>query len=221
MSPVLAGTLTVRRPKHRRRPILDPKMEAVLARLVAESPNGVLAKTQAVKLPYLVDVVATHALGQPITSGRYSPWAHGVVATEVYDLITSARYGGEPLEGTPFAVEEPMGFEDRQTLVLQGDVPDLLTEEEAEVVDFVAIQFGGLDASRLGRLTKQMNSHVKTWPSPGKAVRLNEPAYEVLPVGFDEVDAEIALERLRAIEKDPDRLISGAELDKELAEILR
>lgn len=211
----------MKRHAHRRRPVLAPKLEAVLARLIAESPNGELAKTQAVKLPYLVDVVAQHVLGHRITSGRYAPWAHGVVATEIYDLITSARFGGEPLEGTPFEVYEPPGFEDRQTVALMSEAPDLLTEEEAEVVDFVAIQYARLDASRLGQLTKQMNPHIATWPSPGKAVRVNEPAYEALPVGFDEVDAEIALERLRAIEEDPDRMVSGAELEKELSEILR
>ena len=211
----------MKRRTHRRRPVLDPKMEAVLARLIAESPNGELAKTQAVKLPYLVDVVAQHVLGRRITSGRYAPWAHGVVATEIYDLITSARYGGEPLEGTPFEAYEPPGFEDRQTVALAAEAPDLLTEEEAEVVDFVAIQYARLEPSRLGQITKAMNPHITTWPSPGKPVKINEPAYEVLPVGFDEVDAEIALERLRAIEKDPDRLISGAELEKELSEIHR
>lgn len=210
----------MKRRMHRRRPVLDPKMEAVLARLVAESPNGELAKTQAVKLPYIVDVVAHHVLGHRVTSGRFQPWAHGVVATEVYDLITSARYGGEPLEGTPFEVYEPPGFEDRQTIRLADDVPDFLTEDEAEVVDFVAVQYARLDASSLGQLTKQMNPHIKSWPSPGKAVRLNEPAYEELPVAFGEVDAEIAAMRLRAIEEDPSRLVSGDELEKELTEIV-
>lgn len=211
----------MKRRTHRRRPVLDPKMEAVLARLIVESPNGELAKTQAVKLPYLVDVVAQHVLGHRITSGHYAPWAHGVVATEVYDLITSARYGGEPLAGMPFEVYEPPGFEDRQTVTLAGEAPDLLTEEEAEVVAFVAIQYARLDASRMGQLTKQMNPHIANWPSPGKPVRINEPAYEALPVGFDEVDAEIALERLRAIEQDPDDLVSRADLEKELSQILR
>lgn len=211
----------MKRRTHRRPPVLDPKMEAVLARLIAESPNGELAKTQAVKLPYLVDVVAQHVLGRRITNGRYAPWAHGVVATEIYDLITSARYGGEPLEGTPFEVYDPLGFEDRQTVTVAAEIPDLLTEEEAEVVDFVAAQYARLEPSRLGQLTKQMNPHIRSWPSPGKPVRVNEPAYDALPVGFDEVDAEIALERLRAIEDDPDYLVSDAELEKELSEILR
>lgn len=194
-------------------------MEAVLARLVAESPNGELEKTQAVKLPYLVDVVAEHVLGRRITGGRYAPWAHGVVATEIYDLITSARYGGEPLESTPFEVHEPRGFEDRQTIVLTRGAPDLLTEEEAEVVDFVAAQYARLDSSPLGLLTKKMNPHIRSWPS-SRAVRVNEKAYEELPVGFDDVDAEIALERMRALEAEPDRLVRGAELERELAEIL-
>lgn len=211
----------MRRPKHRRRPVLDPKSEAVLARLISESPNGELAKTQAVKLPYLVDVVAQHVLGRRLTAGRYAPWEHGVVATEVYDLITSGRYGGEPLEGTPFEVYEPPGFEDRQTVTLTAAVPDLLTEEESDVVDFVAIQYGRMDTAKLGKLTKAMNPHVKSWPSPGKAVQVNEPAYEALPIGFDDVDTEIALQRLREIKEDPDRLVSGPELDKELAEFLR
>lgn len=218
LSPIL-GAMVVKRRRHRRRPSLDAKMEAVLARLVAESPHGELAKTQAVKLPYLVDVVAEHVLGRRITDGRYAPWAHGVVATEIYDLITSARYGGEPLDATPFQVFEPRGFEDRQTLALKDAVPDLLTEEEAEVVDFVAIQYGRLDPSPLGLLTKRMNPQIRSWPS-SKAVRISERAYEELPIGFDEVDAEIALERMRALEAEPDRLVSGPQLEKELAEIL-
>ncbi len=48
-----------------RGPTLDPKLKAVLARLCEK--RGSLFKTQAVKLPYLVDVVATHVLGESIT----------------------------------------------------------------------------------------------------------------------------------------------------------
>ena len=40
---------------------------------------GSVNKTQAVKLPYLVDTVAARVLGRPITSAAYETWRHGVV----------------------------------------------------------------------------------------------------------------------------------------------
>lgn len=206
------------RRRHKRRPILDPKMEAVLARLIAESEGEELFKTQAVKLPYLVDVVASQILGQRITQGRYEAWDHGVVATEVYDLITDARHGGEALEGTPFEVAEPAGYEDRQIVHLGDGAPDRLTADEEEIVDFVALQYARLDSSTLGLLTKKMNGHVRSWPS-SKPVRLHEAAYEHLPIKWGEVDLEIAHRRLEQIEREPERLVSGDDLDRELAEI--
>lgn len=150
---------------HRRQPDLDPKTEAVLVRLVMETPGRSLQKTKAVKEPYIVDVVAQHVLGRLITRATYEPWEHGVVATEIYGLVTSARYGGEsgPLEHSPFLVEEPAGFEDRQNLLLKPEASDeILSDEEREIVDFVVVQYGLLSPTELGKVTKVLNDHIAT-----------------------------------------------------------
>src|SRR5436305_431780 len=64
---------------------MNPKLTAVLARLCERL--GPLFSTQAVKLPYLVDVIANQVLGQPIANGTYQTWEHGVVAKEVFRFI--------------------------------------------------------------------------------------------------------------------------------------
>lgn len=208
------------RKRHKRHPVLDPKMESVLVRLLSEV--GELSKTQAVKLPYLVDVVAFKVLGHRITEGKYEPWQYGVVATEVYDLITDARHGGEALDDTPFEVEEPRGYEDRQILRLAkgSNGAEALTDEEREIVEFVGIQYAHMSPSDLGELTKEMNPHVKNWPS-GRTVHVDARAYEHLPVEWDAVDAEIALQRMKESEDDPGSLLSGPELDAELDKIFQ
>lgn len=195
-------------------------MESVLVRLLSET--GDLSKTQAVKLPYLVDVVAFKILGHRITEGTYEPWQYGVVATEVYDLITDARHGGEALEGTPFAVDEPRGYEDRQILQLgeHADQAATLSNDERDIVEFVAIQYAQMSPSELGRLTKRMNPHIKSWPC-GRTVHVDARAYGHLPVEWDAADAEIALQRIRESDEDPDSLVSGPELDAELDKIFQ
>lgn len=210
--------MTLHRRTRKRRPVLDPKLEAVMAALLEQT--GQLFKTQAVKLPYLVDVVASHVLGRRLTQGHYEAWQHGVVATEVYDLVTNARFGGEALEGTPFQVTEPRGFEDRQVLELAAGGPDILDEDEREVIDFVAVQYGDLAPGRLGHLTKRMNPHIRRWPAAGKQVHFDQTAYEALPVGWDEVDVEIARARRHRIDEDPAYLVTDDELEDELAEIV-
>ncbi len=60
---------------------LDLKTEAVLARLCERL--GFLNKTQAVKLPYLVDVMAKHLLGRRLAETRFEAWDQGVVAPEI------------------------------------------------------------------------------------------------------------------------------------------
>ena len=68
---------------------MNPRMTAVLARLCEQL--GPLFKTQAVKLPYLVDVVAKSVLGHTIANGTYQAWEHGVVAREVYRFMNTKQ----------------------------------------------------------------------------------------------------------------------------------
>lgn len=209
------------RKKHRPNPNLTPRTEAVLA-LLLEVWEEPLPKTTAVKLPYLVDVVAQHVLGGRITDATYEAWDHGVVGTEIYDLITGGRHGGEAARETPFEVENVPGYEDRQLLCLRGAVPEgLLTSEEEDLVEFVAVQYGRLSPSELGRLTKKMNPHVRRWPARGKSVHLGEDAYGALPVPFEENGyVHLARRAMAEIEKDPGRLVSQEEFEREMAEFL-
>lgn len=73
---------------------MNPRLTAVLSRLCERL--GPLFKTQAVKLPYLVDVVAGSVLGHAIADGTYQTWEHGVVAKEVYRFIQRAGAARAP-----------------------------------------------------------------------------------------------------------------------------
>jgi uncharacterized phage-associated protein len=127
----------------------DPKLEAVLAEIC--SRLGTITITKAVKLPYLVDVVAQHALGRRITEGTFQAWDYGVVTREVWDL---AKKGG----GTRFRVGEHFYSEGGRTLALaEESEPAGLTADELAVVGYVVEQFGHLNASDLGDLTKSLN----------------------------------------------------------------
>ncbi|HYU33237.1 MAG TPA: hypothetical protein VEW48_13840 [Thermoanaerobaculia bacterium] len=64
---------------------MNPRLRAVLARLCDRL--GPMYKTQAVKLPYLVDVIAKNTLGHVIAGGTYQAWEHGVVTREVYRFV--------------------------------------------------------------------------------------------------------------------------------------
>ena len=64
---------------------MSPRFRAVLARLCERL--GPMYKTQAVKLPYLVDVISNNLLGHVVAGGTYQAWEHGVVAREVYRFI--------------------------------------------------------------------------------------------------------------------------------------
>ncbi|HEV3460033.1 MAG TPA: hypothetical protein VHG32_26095, partial [Thermoanaerobaculia bacterium] len=69
---------------------LPRRLEAVMVRLC----RGVrLNKTQAVKLPYLVDVLATRHLGKAITEGRHEAWDHGVVTKQAWRHLDRCETG--------------------------------------------------------------------------------------------------------------------------------
>jgi uncharacterized phage-associated protein len=162
-------------------PKMNPKLEAVLSRLCERL--GPLTKTRAVKLPYLVDVVARHVLGHAIARGRYQTWDHGVVTREIYAFMTHT-------DGNDQLTVEDHDFSESGRQVRLRSKPSsglILDEEERQVVDFVADEYGELDAGRLGLLTKAMNSHLEAdvWgsnqqPATGEDAyaRLTESWYE-------------------------------------------
>lgn len=136
---------------------LEPKLEAVLAELCARL-SGQIGITHAVKLPYLVDVVAAATLGHRITSAAYEAWDYGVVAPEVWRFVKHTPGAG------PFETADREYTEGGRELRLSGRPPaGILTEEEREVVALVADRFGKLPAVELGALTKSLNPKVERW----------------------------------------------------------
>ncbi len=153
-------------------PTMNRRLTAVLARLCERL--GPLFKTQAVKLPYLVDVVAKNVLGHPIANATYQTWEHGVVAREVYRFIEH-----EAQESDLFKVSKHPYSEGGKTIKLAGAPRlDPLTPEEVAVVDAVADLYGKMPPEALGYLTKQMNTEVapEEWGSNQRA-SLEEDAY--------------------------------------------
>ncbi len=149
---------------------LPPKLEAVLARLCEQL--GPLTKTKAVKLPYLVDVVAQHALGRRITEGTHQTWDYGVVTREVYRFITHGK--GSSL----FKIKPHNYSEGGLQIDLDRDNAAELADFEREVVDHVADCYGDMDAQSLGLLTKSLNVEldVSAWGSNHEAT-VDEDAY--------------------------------------------
>ncbi|MEA2601194.1 MAG: hypothetical protein QOF89_2186 [Acidobacteriota bacterium] len=158
---------------------LDPKLAAVLARLCER--RGALTKTQAAKLPYLIDVVAKHVLGRRITQASHENWRFGVVASEVWHFAKPGVRG-------PFMIEEQPYSEGRVLVSLVETPPPSsgLPAEEQEIVDFVAEEFGPLDFDELGKLTKAMNLEITNWGSNG-AAKVDEEAYTRLAGRLDRV----------------------------------
>jgi uncharacterized phage-associated protein len=156
---------------------LPPKLEAVLARLCDQL--GPIFKTQAVKLPYLVDVLASRFLDRTITEGRHEAWELGVVTREVYHAISSGKLG--PL----FAIDEHAYSESGRLVRLRekATMAARLTVDELAIVDYVAACYGRLPAEQLGVLTKLLNTELSSdaWGTnaealvgPDAAVRLDE-----------------------------------------------
>ena len=154
---------------------LDPKLAAVLARLCEK--RGALTKTQASKLPYLVDVVANHVGGKRITNASHENWRFGVVASDVWHFAKPGVVG-------PFQVVEQSYAEGRVLISLAAGPIGGLSSDEQVVVDFVADEFGDLDYEDLGKLTKAMNLEVTSWGSNG-AAKIDEDAYARLVGRWD------------------------------------
>jgi uncharacterized phage-associated protein len=136
------------------------KLEAVLGRLLAQCDS--LALTQAVKLPYLVDVVAYRVLGRSIVGATYEAWDYGVVTKEAYRLLKYELPTYLSKSDHPYS-ESGIVFE------LSGNAPDCLSKEEIEVVDAVAEIYGCWSALNLGALTKRMNPQISKWGSNERA----------------------------------------------------
>lgn len=165
-------------------PTLDQELEAVLARLCDRL--GSLCKTQAVKLPYIVDVVAMHVLGRPITKATHQAWMNGVVTKEAYAFVT--HHGDDGVFHVS-AGGPPVGTR----LHLIGKADASLSEEELAVIDFVADEFGHLTFQHLGLLTKRMNTHLSVHEWGANApVAMGEDAYERLSWGWQHVCALIS-----------------------------
>jgi uncharacterized phage-associated protein len=130
---------------------LPAKLQAVLATLCRIL--GPLTKTKAVKLPYLVDVLAYHVLGRAITEGTHQTWEHGVVTREVYQAMSRRAVGHT------FRLRKHHYSESGVLLELADQSTDLDPDEEVVVQD-VAERFGRLDAESLGALTKSLNVHL-------------------------------------------------------------
>lgn len=153
---------------------LAPKLEAVLAQLCTKI--GPLAKTKAVKLPYLVDIVAQHHLGRPVTGSDHQTWDYGVVTREVYRFLTHGSSDDR------FVIEDSPYSEGAVQIRFIGEPISVLTQEESAVVDAVAEIYGSLDAFSLGAMTKSLNTDLSrsdgepVWGSNHRA-HIGEDAY--------------------------------------------
>ena len=189
-----------------RRSASDPRLEAVLARLCQKL--GDLWTTHAVKLPYLVDLVAQHVLGRCITKSHHKAWKLGVVTARAWGLVTKER-GGDHFDvyGDPIVDGVRISLRDESAL-------EELAPEELAIVDFVAKEYGGLSPSELGDLTKEINPEIRHWGGRD-LVPLTEAAYKRLPIWFgeNEADAEIATRVARAVEDGRKQVIPIEDLD--------
>jgi uncharacterized phage-associated protein len=155
---------------------MNPKLTAVLARLCERL--GPLFSTQAVKLPYLVDVVAAQVLGQPIARGTYQTWEHGVVAKEVFRFIKHEV--AETAADALFRIE-PHSYSESGKRIALSDTADLrsaLTPEEIAIVDFIADEYGHIAPEQLGYLTKRLNTEMppEAWGT-NQVAAVNEDAF--------------------------------------------
>lgn len=138
-------------------PSLPPRLEAVMVRLCL---HGKLNKTQAVKLPYLVDVIATRHLGRPITEGQHEAWGYGVVTKQAWRHLDRCGSGDSVfrLKAVPHSEEQRV-----ELLPDASGLDDLLTDEERAIVDYVRDTYGSVPATDLGKMTKIMNPEISRW----------------------------------------------------------
>jgi uncharacterized phage-associated protein len=168
---------------------LPPKLKAVLLRL---GKSATLNTTQAVKLPYFVDVIANYVLGYRITEGTHEAWQYGVVTAEVWRYLNQAN-------DSPILHMEPVPFSEEKRLVIDAEPGPDLTPDEQRIVDFVAEEFTTVRAVDLGRITKLMNPDIPSWGS-SREPDLGEDAYDRMSQDYldmAEAVAAVTLDRLR------------------------
>lgn len=158
----------------------DDRAEAVLARIC--SRVGSVGKTQAVKLPYLADVISKNMFGRLITQGRHETWKHGVVCRPLYELLTHESEARSPFRVRPLPwAEDSYEVSLADESAIDVDLPD----RECAVVDFVADEYARMTARRLGRLTKRLNPESE-W-GQNQLADYGERAYDYLTPGFQEM----------------------------------
>jgi uncharacterized phage-associated protein len=171
---------------------LPPKLEAVLVGLCRKAPKP-LSITQAVKMPYLVDVLAQAVLGRPITEGSHESWKYGVVTSEAWHYLQNLP------EGTPFSVADVPFTEEIRVEAPGASSQTGLSEEEARIVEFVAEEYSYYSAIALGEMTKRMNPQVPSWGA-NRTADVGGDAYERMsPEYLEMVEAvaPLSLQELR------------------------
>src|SRR6185295_1021644 len=177
---------------------LPPKLLAVFIRL-GRSVN--LNVTQAVKLPYLVDVVATHFLGAPITEGTHQGWDKGVVTSQVWHYLTKCE------EPSVFHLE-PVPWSEERRVVIHAETDGVeLTPEQEQVIDIVVKLYSGMSASELGRLTKFMNPEISAWGSNREA-SLKSDAYDRMSEEYQAMAKMASLVTLDQLKEDWEPVMS-------------
>ena len=162
---------------------LPTKLEAVLIRLgVKAAPLNV---TQAVKLPYLVDVVAMHVLGHRITEGTHQAWDYGVVTKEAWHFLNKSD------ETSVFHLEPVRWSEEKRVVIDAEESTSEFSPEEQRIVDFVAQEFGAIRAGDLGRMTKLMNPEISRWGS-NRLADLGPDAYDRMSEDYQRMAAQVA-----------------------------
>jgi uncharacterized phage-associated protein len=171
---------------------LPPKLEAVVVRLGKAASLNV---TQAVKLPYLVDVAAMRALGHRITEGTHQAWDHGVVTKEVWHFL-------DKCEDSPLFHLEAVRWSEEKRVVIDAEEPaSALAPEEQQVVDFVAREFAAIRAGSLGRMTKLMNPGISTWGKSNYTADLGPEACDRMSADYlrmADQAASVTLDQLRS-----------------------
>ena len=167
------------------KPSLPPRLEAVMVRLC----RGVkINKTQAVKLPYLVDVLATHHLGRPITEGQHEAWDYGVVTKQAWRHLDRCESGD-----SVFRLKAVQHSEEKRVELLPAakGLDNRLTPPERAIVDFVRETYGSVPASELGKMTKVMNPEIDCW---GGSLRADTglDAYDRMAPEYQEMAKRVA-----------------------------
>lgn len=173
---------------------LNSTLEAVVAHLCKRL--GRLSTTQAVKFPYLIDIIAKHHLGTTVCRASYEAWGHGVVAREVYYGVNSSKLltVAETKKGTGKVIRC-----DKESQELPAEV--------MEIIDYVADQYGGMPIKELGLLTKRLNPHVKKW-GLNASISVSEDQYVRLAPNWQAMCRRIEKMDFNAMERDAEPALS-------------